>query len=190
MAASYPASLPVKDPAGANLSTNPHSTLHDDMYDEIVAIATELGTTPKGTYASVKARLDALPRGRVAYASTVNAQAGIITVTDLTGLTATWTAVPSRYYRISAEAAFTSTVGNDQAALVITTSTNSQVQVGRVVGLSSSVAAKATASVVLTGLSGSVTYKLRAARSAGSGSITSDAGPGAPAFIFVEDIGV
>ena len=58
MAASYPASLPVKDPAGANLSTNPHSTLHDGMYDEIVAIATELGTTPKGTAASVKARLD------------------------------------------------------------------------------------------------------------------------------------
>ena len=58
MAASYPASLPVKDPAGANLSTNPHAVLHDGMYDEIVAIATELGTNPKGTAASVKARLD------------------------------------------------------------------------------------------------------------------------------------
>lgn len=63
MAASYPSSLPVKDAAGANLSTNPHSTLHDDMYDEIVAIATELGTNPKGTSASVKARLDLLESG-------------------------------------------------------------------------------------------------------------------------------
>lgn len=60
MAASYPSSLPVKDAAGANLSTNPHSTLHDDMYDEIVAIATELGTLPKGTAATVKARLDSM----------------------------------------------------------------------------------------------------------------------------------
>lgn len=69
MAASYPASLPVKDPAGANLSTNPHSALHDGMYDEIVAIATELGTNPKGTAASVKARFDALPSVQAAATS-------------------------------------------------------------------------------------------------------------------------
>lgn len=58
MAANYPDSLPVKEAAGANLSSNPHSTLHDDMYDEIVAIATELATNAKGDDASVKARLD------------------------------------------------------------------------------------------------------------------------------------
>jgi len=63
MASNYPSSLPVKDAAGANLSSNPHSALHDDMYDDIVAIATELGTDPKGTSASVKARLDAVEIG-------------------------------------------------------------------------------------------------------------------------------
>lgn len=62
MAASYPTSLPVKNAAGANLSTDPHSTLHDGMYDEIVALATELGTLPKGTFATVKARLDDLSK--------------------------------------------------------------------------------------------------------------------------------
>jgi len=60
MAANYPSSLPVKEAAGANLSTNPHSSLHNNMYDEIVAIATELGTAPKGAAASVKSRLDNL----------------------------------------------------------------------------------------------------------------------------------
>lgn len=73
MAASYPSSLPAKDSAGANLSTNPHSALHDDMYDEIVAIATELGTLPKGTATSVKARLDLFESGAwTSYTPTVS----------------------------------------------------------------------------------------------------------------------
>lgn len=63
MAAVYPGTLPVTSAAGALLSTNPHSTLHNNMYDEIVAIATELGVNPRGTYATVKARLDAIPLG-------------------------------------------------------------------------------------------------------------------------------
>lgn len=72
MAASYPSSLPVKTPAGSNLSTNPHSALHDGMYDEIVAIATELGTSPKSTFASVKARLDALNPTLTSWTSSAN----------------------------------------------------------------------------------------------------------------------
>ena len=82
MAASYPASLPVKDPAGANLSTNPHSTLHDGMYDAIVALATELGTTPKGTAASVKARLDMLDIGGWTSWTPTVTQSGSVTVTN------------------------------------------------------------------------------------------------------------
>ena len=58
MAANYPASLPVKTAAGANLSTNPHSALHNKMFEEIVAIDTELGTNPSGSSATVKARLE------------------------------------------------------------------------------------------------------------------------------------
>jgi hypothetical protein len=45
--------------AGANLSTNPHSSLHDESRDELVAIEAELGIAPSGSYSTVKARLDA-----------------------------------------------------------------------------------------------------------------------------------
>jgi hypothetical protein len=45
--------------AGANLSSNPHSTMHDDARDEIVAIEAELGVAPSGSYSTVRARLDA-----------------------------------------------------------------------------------------------------------------------------------
>ena len=65
MTAVYPGSLPVKEAAGANLSTNPHSQLHDDMYDEIVAIATQLGTSPAAPAATVKARILAAERAGV-----------------------------------------------------------------------------------------------------------------------------
>lgn len=82
MAASYPSSLPAKDAAGANLSSNPHSTLHDDMYDEIVAIATELGTLPKGTSATVKARLDLFETGAWTSWTPTVTQTGSVTVTN------------------------------------------------------------------------------------------------------------
>ena len=35
--------------AGANLSTNPHSSLHDESRDELVAIEAELGVAPSGS---------------------------------------------------------------------------------------------------------------------------------------------
>lgn len=60
MSASYPASLKsfTNPVAGNNLNSPPHATQHADENDEIVAIQTELGIVPKGTYATVKARLD------------------------------------------------------------------------------------------------------------------------------------
>lgn len=56
--ANYPTSNPSIPNAGAQLSTNPHSVLHDSMRDEILAICTELGLSPSAGYATVKARLD------------------------------------------------------------------------------------------------------------------------------------
>ena len=40
-------------------ATVPHAAQHANANDAIEAVETELGTNPKGTYASVKARLDA-----------------------------------------------------------------------------------------------------------------------------------
>lgn len=45
---------------GANLSTFPHSTLHGNADDAIIAIETELGLAPSDTFSTVKARLDAI----------------------------------------------------------------------------------------------------------------------------------
>lgn len=65
MASNYPASLdttatlPAAAGVGANLSTFPHSAHHGNANDAIIAIETELGTAPSGTYSTVKARLDA-----------------------------------------------------------------------------------------------------------------------------------
>lgn len=50
------------NPLGSNTQNSPsHAQQHTDENDEIVAIETELGTVPKGTYTSVKDRLDKMP---------------------------------------------------------------------------------------------------------------------------------
>jgi hypothetical protein len=62
----YPSGLPTSGDipdAGADLAANPHSSLHDDMRDEIVAICAELGVGPSGSAATVRARLDDLSKG-------------------------------------------------------------------------------------------------------------------------------
>lgn len=62
MAAVYPAALATTTDlpdAGANLSTNPHSSLHNKNRDEIVAIEAELGVAPSGSYSTLRAREDA-----------------------------------------------------------------------------------------------------------------------------------
>lgn len=66
MASNYPAALdttatlPAAGSVGANLSTFPHSTLHGNADDAIIAIETELGLAPSDTFSTVKARLDAI----------------------------------------------------------------------------------------------------------------------------------
>lgn len=195
MAASYPASLPVTAAAGANLSTNPHSTLHNNMYDEIVAIATELGTSPKGTYASVKARLDDIPvsmgRGVVGYAQAVTDQGSITGLVDRSGLTVTFTAIANRRYRTTVFTVLASSVAADIASVTIDRG-GIQVQAGTLeAGLLGSSGDRSITVIHITNasISGSTTIKARVQRSSGTGSITSIAAAGAPSFILVEDIG-
>ena len=70
MAATYPAGIvSLSNPtSGDDLSDEvgglTHSEQHGAVNDEIEAVETELGTTPSGDYATVKARLDAI-QGRV-----------------------------------------------------------------------------------------------------------------------------
>lgn len=60
--AQYPGTLKTfTNPTSAdNLNTPPHATQHAEANDEIIAIETELGINPSGSYTTVKARLDAL----------------------------------------------------------------------------------------------------------------------------------
>jgi len=63
MATNYPTSLDTfVNPASTDTldsTTVPHAAQHDNINDAVLAIETELGTAPKGTFASVKARLAA-----------------------------------------------------------------------------------------------------------------------------------
>lgn len=80
MAAVYPSAIPaLTNPAAADsMQTVPHDQQHGKANDEIVAIATELGTLPKGSAASVKERLDTLDTtvsAKVPATRTVNSKA-------------------------------------------------------------------------------------------------------------------
>ena len=62
MATSYPASLDnFTNPTGSDTLASPdHAGQHANINDAVEAIETELGTLPKGSKATVKARLDAV----------------------------------------------------------------------------------------------------------------------------------
>ncbi len=122
---------------------------------------------------------------------TVNYGSGVTnTVVDLNP-SVTFTAEAGRSYKITAAVLVGSSVANDKAHMMITNGSNVQVAVGTVVctltGLNFySIFAQA---VVVPG-AGSVTYKMRGVRSAGTGTLTYIGTVDAPRYILVEDIGV
>jgi hypothetical protein len=63
MATNYPTTLDTfVNPTSTDTldsATVPHAGQHDNINDAVLAIETELGTLPKGSFATVKARLDA-----------------------------------------------------------------------------------------------------------------------------------
>jgi hypothetical protein len=91
VASNFPASLdttatlPAVGGVGANLSTFPHSTLHGNANDAIIAIETELGVAPSGAETTVKARLDRITPTLGALTSWTPAvtQSGVVTCTNV-----------------------------------------------------------------------------------------------------------
>ena len=75
MASNYPGSLDSFDTIASDKKTSDsvggrtHRQMHNDLGDAVEAVQAELGTDPAGSYATVKARLDAL----VAYAAKTGA---------------------------------------------------------------------------------------------------------------------
>ena len=136
------------------------------------------------------ANCNLLPAGVVGYAEKTANQTGITSIVDVSSLTVTWTAVASRRYRTSFVILVGSTVLDDVATIRITDSSNNVKQDCALYCRSTTVVtATLCGSVVETGLSGSTTRKLRAVRTAGSGTMEIAAAATYPAYILVEDIG-
>lgn len=84
---------------GANLSTFPHSTLHGNANDAIVAIETELGLSPSDTFSTVKARLDSIA-AKLGAISPVPGALLSWTPSIVQGVSVTTTNTQSHYMRI------------------------------------------------------------------------------------------
>lgn len=129
--------------------------------------------------------------GTKGYAQVTSNQTGITTMTDLTGLSVTWTAVAGRRYRVSFKVLIFSTVANDDANVWIRNGSSTKLNAYGVRAVSTTHGIAVTGSHVLAGLSaGSQTVKLSLERAAGSGSLGLAAASTHPSFILVEDIGI
>jgi hypothetical protein len=133
------------------------------------------------------AQQNRLPRGVMAFVSrTTSVSALTTTVADITGMTVTFTAESTRLYR------FTWTVTGQKVSSAgfseINLTNGSNTQFATVVNSASAGEYwNCSGSVLLTGLSGSVTYKLRGLSGAGGSSPIAQAN--GPLTLVVEDVG-
>jgi hypothetical protein len=147
--------------------------------------------TPNTTFTAgnilTAAQMNRLPWGIMGYAQATANQTGITTETNVTGLSVTFTADSTRYYKttIYTFSALQNTAAG-YAEFKITDGSNVQKQSG-VIYQGAGVQSPLCVSVVETGLSGSVTRKARALTNAGT--LTLAASATSPMFIVVEDIG-
>lgn len=130
-----------------------------------------------------------LAGGRMATASKTSQQVGITTVTDITGLSVTFTALSGRRYEISLECLLFSTAAADIAQVQITDSSNNVKSLAQVSCLNG-FGLSARCSFDLTGVSGSQTYKVRLVRVGGTGTLIFDCGATYPAVLRANDVGV
>jgi hypothetical protein len=141
--------------------------------------------------AALNIEVDALPLGEVAYAEITANQGSITTITDVTGLSVTWTAVAGRVYEVTVQALILSSVADDICQLAITNAANTIQSWGAVSSRSPSAFGESVGCTKrVTGLSGAITWKARAARQAGTGNVTVIGDVTVPAFIKVVDMGV
>jgi hypothetical protein len=134
-------------------------------------------------------QMTALPWGIVAYNQTATAQGSVTTVTDLTSLTVTFTAVANRYYLIHGFVTVYSSVSGDNCGLIIANSANTALATGHVISNTNAVAVHANIFYRVSPGAGSVTYKLRGQRGAGTGNLTYQPDATTPSFIMVTDLG-
>lgn len=123
------------------------------------------------------------------YASITSTSSTFTTTADITSLSVTWTAISSRVYELEFVGSVASSVAGDEAAMTITDSSNVQVA-GTLANLDTAGRRyPCNVKARLTGLSGSVTYKVRGARNAGTGNLSVFANATTPASFHVKDVG-
>jgi hypothetical protein len=122
------------------------------------------------------------------YAEITAASSAFTSVADISGLSLTWTAISTRSYYLMFDGQVASSVAGDRISVYITDGSGTQVT-GRTAIVSSVSDVGLTVACRLTGLSGSVTYKVRAQRLSGSGTTTISASATVPAFFSVLDVG-
>lgn len=182
-----PAGLPT-DKSNDTVMAGIHAPLHNDVARAVNDIVTELGADPSGAFASVMARLDALPLGKLGYAQVVANQAGITGEVDLAGLAVTVNVAANRRIKITVKVPMFSSVADDVAEVRIK---EGAVQLQNAVALCrpANVAYAPFNQVALTPAAGAHTYKVTGLRNAGTGNVTMYATATTPAYILVEDDG-
>lgn len=135
--------------------------------------------------------------GRVAYAENTANQTGIgAGTTNLTGLSVTWTAISGRLYRISGFVSdFQRTAGlatDDRHSLDIRNSAGTAYQRAFFTYFNATAGYSGAQYVecLVSGLSGSQTFKLTHSRLSGGATISKRASGSEPSWILVEDIGI
>ena len=133
------------------------------------------------------AQMNNLPWG-IAGSSTLATTNNFTTIED-SGLTVTWTAVSSRQYKISFRAVNEQSIAA-QVFYYITDSANVELQRSQFTTTANDQQTTISSYALVTGLSGSVTYKVRVACTAGTGIVYgTNTNAGIAARMLVEDIG-
>jgi len=123
------------------------------------------------------------------YASTTSNSSGTTSTTDWSGLSVTWTANTNRLYMVCASASVGSTSSGEVVSLLIADGSNNQKKADAGYINSASYGVGLSPILVETGLSGSVTRKVRVSRITAIGTVTGAAASTAPAQIVVFDLG-
>jgi len=162
----------------------------DDVNENFDTLTAYINSTLETT-ATHNSDVALLPKGKVAYATTTTATGSITTaVVDLTGLSVTFTALASRYYKITGWVLFQTTVADDSFAVFIRDGSGTQLQQASQHFRLASVTQFVSPVVVIQPGAGSKTYKLSAQRLGGTGTGSTAASATFPSLILVEDIGL
>jgi hypothetical protein len=151
-----------------------------------------MAITPNTTFTAgailTAAQMNRLPWGITAFSQKTADQTGISTTADVTNLSVTWTAVSTRYYRITVYMASIRQRTSSGIALVLITDGSNNVKTQANLSLTTDQFAPAAVADIETGLSGSTTRKVRMSTTAGTVDVSA-ASSAQGWYIVVEDLG-